>query len=127
MALSAQIIALIRDEIGNDDDFSDNSPHTAPQLDSLENVYVDTERGNFSILRTALICWRRRLHNLQARSFDVSTEGTLLNRNQRIRFMERQISKLQALVDSTYKGYNAPITTPLIIEEGSLVNGVPEF
>lgn len=119
MALSNQIIALIRDEIGNDTDFSDEIPHASPQLDSLENIYVDEERGNGNVLRTALICWRRRLGSLQARSFDVTTEGSLLSRSQRIRFIEREIKKLELLVDTTHTGRNMEVQTPLSIHEAA--------
>jgi hypothetical protein len=119
MALSEQIIALIRDEIGNDTDFSNDIPHTSPQLDSLERIYMDTERGNLSILRTALICWRRRRHNLQARSWDIATEGSLLSRSQRLRQMDQQIKRLEVLVDSTYSGRNQQIQSPLAAEEAA--------
>lgn len=112
MALSEGIIALIRDEIGDDDDFSDSAPHTSPQLDSLERIYTDTERGNFNVLRTALICWRRRRNHLQARSWDVATEGSLLTRSQRIRQMDQQIKRYEVLVDTTYTGRNQEVTGP---------------
>jgi len=109
MALDVGIVALIRDEIGNDTDFADDIPHTGTQLDSLENIYTDTERGKSNVLRTALICWRRRLFSLQERSFDIITEGSLLSRNQRIKFMERRIEELELLVDTTLKGKNMTI------------------
>ncbi len=117
MALNSATISLIRDEIGNDLDFSDNNPSTPPQLDSLENIHDDANRGNFNVLRTALICWRRRLFNLQERSFDVVTEGALLSRNQRIRFMERKIKNLEALTDTTQKGSNATVLSSVQVEE----------
>lgn len=117
MPLSAAIIALIRDEIGNDADFSDDIPHTPPQLDSLENIYTDELRGEFSPLVTALICWRRRLKNLQTRSFDISTEGSLLSRSQRIRFIEREINRLEHTVDDTAKSRNAASRSPADIED----------
>lgn len=117
MVLSAGTIALIRDEIGNDLDFSDNDPSAAPQLDSLENIYTDANRGNTNVLRTALICWRRRLFNLQERSFDIVTEGALLSRNQRIRFMERKIKNLEALTDTTQKGKNMTVLSSVQVEE----------
>ena len=114
MALSAQIISLIRDEIGNDADFSDNSPHNATtQLDSLEAVYTDTLRGNSSTLVTALICWRRRLFSLQSRAHDFASGGKLLHRNQRIRFMERRIKDLELLADETLRASNVSTITPL--------------
>lgn len=116
MALTAQIIALIRDEIGNDTDFSDDIPHASPQLDSLERIYTDENRGNYSALRTALICWRRRRNSLQSRSFDVATEGSLLSRSQRIRQMDVQIKRLEVLVDDTYVGKNQHVVTPYELE-----------
>lgn len=119
MSLSASIIALIRDEIGNDTDFSDNIPHTAPQLDSLENIYTDTNRGNFNILRTTLIVWRRRRNNLQARSWDIATEGSLLTRSQRLKQMDQQIKRYEALVDTTYRGANQPIQSPKTREDAA--------
>lgn len=129
MALSAQIIALIRDEIGNDADFANNTSEfdSSLHLDSLENIYTDSERGNYSILRTTLIVWRRRLHSLQARSFDVTTEGTLLNRNQRIRFMERKIKHLESLVDITFKGRNMVVQSPYAAEEAATDANASEF
>ncbi len=109
MALTTSTIALIRDEIGNDTDFADADPAVSPQLDSLENIYNDANRGNSNILRTGLICWRRRLNSLQERSFDIITEGSLLSRSQRIKFMERKILKLEVLIDTTQKGKSGTI------------------
>ena len=109
MALAVGTIALIRDEIGNDTDFSDADPAIGDQLDSLENIYSDSNRGDSNILRTALICWRRRLNSLQERSFDIITEGSLLSRSQRIKFLERKIMKLEVLVDTTQKGKSMSI------------------
>ncbi len=111
MALTTSTIALIRDEIGNDTDFADAIPAVSPQLDSLENIYNDANRGNSNILRTALICWRRRLNSLQERSFDIITEGSLLSRSQRIKFMERKIVGLESLVDTTQKGKSAIVVS----------------
>ena len=99
MPLSENIITLIRDEIGNDLDFANNtSDLTADQYDSLENIYTDVNRGNSNILVTALIVWRRRLYNMQARSFDVTKEGAWLARSQRIRFLKQQVDHYQRLV-----------------------------
>ena len=126
MALSASIIALIRDEIGDTDDFANNIPHTSPQLDSLENIYTDTNRGNFNVLRTALIVWRRRRNALHARSFDVATEGSLLSRSQRIKQMDQQIKRLEVLVDTTYTSRNALVQTPYQVEEAA-AGGSAEF
>jgi len=127
MPLSEGLIALIRDEIGDDPDFSDSDPHTPPQLDSLERIYLDPERGAENVLRTALICYRRRLHHLQARSFDITTEGTLLNRRQRVKFMELRIKELAALVDTTYRSHNAEMVSPLAAEEAAASSGSAEF
>ncbi len=115
MTLDPLIVDLIRDEIGNDTDFSDNTPSTPPQLDSLEKIYDNPNRGDSNVLRTALICWRRRLNSLQERSFDIITEGSLLSRSQRIKFLERKIARLDSLVDTTQKGKN--MTTVSSAEE----------
>ncbi len=118
MGLSTQIIDLIRDEIGdmetNDVDFVNDTadlPGTPPQLGSLEAVYTDTKRGNFSTLGTALIVWRRRLKNYRNRSFDISKEGNWLARSQKIRFMEREIKKLEALTGSGVSSKNMPVVS----------------
>ena len=106
MTLDPLTVDLIRDEIGNDTDFSDNNPSVPPQLDSLEKIFDDPNRGGSNILITALICWRRRLNSLQERSFDIITEGSLMSRSQRIKFLERRILNLATLVDTTQKGKN---------------------
>lgn len=123
MALAENIIALIRDEIGDDLDFSNNDPHTSPQLDSLERIYTDEDRGNYNVLRTALICWRRRRNHLQARSWDVATEGSLLTRSQRLKQMDQQIKRYEVLIDTTYRGRNQLIQTPLAMEEDAATGG----
>ena len=107
MALATTILNQIRDEIGTNTDFTDGA---------LEEIYEDEERGNFSTLNTALIVWRRRLGDLQARSFDITTEGSLLARSQRIRFMERRIKELEFSTDDTLKASNSPIQTRSVRE-----------
>ena len=119
MALDPAVVSLIRDEIGNDTDFSDDIPHASPQLDSLENIYTDANRGNSNVLRTALICWRRRLFNLQERYFDVVTEGALLSRSQRIKYIEREIQRLQVLVDTTLKAKNDTVLSSAQVSGGT--------
>lgn len=112
MALDPTIIALIRDEIGMDTDFVDNDadlPGPAGTLGSLESVYAAEDRGNGSVIITALIVWRRRLHSLQGRSFDVSTDGALYARNQRIRFIERRIKELELIVEASVRGSNMEV------------------
>lgn len=110
MALSSEVIDVIRDEIGVDTDFVNNdselSGAPAGTLGSLESIYTSDTRGNGHVLVTALIVWRRRLHSLQARSFDASVDGTLLARNQRIKFIERRIKELELLVDTSLAGKN---------------------
>lgn len=122
MPLSQSIIDEIRTEIGRDDDFSNNIPHdstpvtadnpeAAAQLDSLESIYINVDRGNFSILVTALICWKLRLASMVYSSFDMTSGGSSMIRSQRIRFIERQILKLELLVDKTAAGSNDEIVT----------------
>lgn len=109
MALSPSIVELIRDEIGPDTDFSDDTPHTSPQFDSLENIYTNANRGNFNVLRTALICWRLRRNDYVKRGFDASTGGTLMARSRRIRELDRIVKEYELLVDTTFKHNTATI------------------
>lgn len=111
MAIAASIVKLIRDEIGNDPDFTDNisDPPTASTLDSLENIYIDENRGNFNPLRTALICWRLRRSNYVSRGFDVSSSGQLLSRRQRMRELNLRVHELEYLVDQTAHSHNATL------------------
>ena len=109
MSLSASIANQIRDEVGSDTDFVDNQDDETAGVTSLERIFLDENRGNSDILRTALIVWRRRLGDLQARSFDLTTEGSLLSRSQRVRFIERRIKELENLIDTTLKGRNASV------------------
>lgn len=121
MALDPDIIELIRDEIGLDEDFVDNDVDLpvplGEVLGSLEAIYTSESRGNSNPLITALIVWRRRLNNLQARSFDVSTDGTLYARNQRIKFLQQKISRLELLVDTTHKGANMTVVSSILTPE----------
>jgi len=126
MPLSGQILARIRDEIGSDTDFSDDEPHVPPQLDSLESIFEDSERGNGSILRTAWVVWKRRLAEMQQRAFDITTEGSLLNRSQKVKFMERRIHELGSIVgvDETQTGRNMVIQAPVAAEEAAFPAGI---
>lgn len=125
MPLDASIIARIRDEIGSDDDFSNDAPHVVPQLDSLEDIYEDSERGGSSILRTAWVVWKRRLAEMQQRAFDITTEGSLLNRSQKVKFMERRIHELGSIVgvDETQTGRNMVVQAPVTTEENAIISG----
>lgn len=111
MALSPSIVELIRDEIGPDPDFSDDSPHDTSigQLDSLENIYGNTNRGNLNVLRTALICWRLRRNDYVKRGFDASTAGTLMARRQRLAELNRIVKEYEILVDTTFKHQTATL------------------
>lgn len=106
MALSQSIIEQIRDEIGPDEDVSDDALVPAAPLGDLETIYTDTDRGNLSTLRTALIVWKRRLTAVQARSFDATAGGSLMARSQRVRYLQRRVKELEILVDYTLKGSN---------------------
>ena len=114
MTLNPATATLIRDEIGPDQDFADDSPHAGTQLGNLEDIYDTAERGGSNVLRSALICWRLRLFNLQERSFDIITEGSLLSRSQRIKFIERKIKNLESLVDTTQRGKNMTVNSSVV-------------
>lgn len=103
MALDAAILRKIRYEIGAEtlSGVDDDS--------TLETIYNDEDEGNSSVLVTALIVWRSRLGNMTDRAFDITTEGSLLSRAQKVRFIERRIKELELLVDDTPKGQNAPV------------------
>lgn len=103
MALDASILRKIRYEIGDD------SETGVSDDDALEVIFNDEDEGNSSVLVTALIVWRHRLGNLQARAFDITTEGSLLLRSQRIRFIERRIKELENIVDESLKGRNQTV------------------
>lgn len=109
MALAQTIIDRIRDEIGQDLDVTDEAISPAAPLGDLETIYTDTDRGNLSTLRTALIVWKRRLAGVQAKSFDVTAGGSLLARSQRMRFLQRRVKELEILVDYTLKGVNESV------------------
>ncbi len=111
MALNVNAVALIRDEIGSDLDFANNTVDFDPtiHLDSLELIYNTVARGNSEILRTALICWRMRKATYVARGFDASVSGALLARRQRMLQLNREVFRLELLVDTTYRHVNQPV------------------
>lgn len=110
MALSSDLVNLIRDEIGDDLDFvNDEVDEDANSIDSLESIYTDVNRGNGNVLITALIVWRRRLANMQARGFDITKEGNWLARSQRVKFLLSQVNKYERLVGDKPAGYNAKV------------------
>ena len=124
MALDPSIISLIRDEIGDDMDFvNDNGdlPGVPAAYDSLENIYTDGARGNYSPINTALIVWRRRLGNHTMRAFDLAKEGNWYARSQRTKFLQFQVDKYERLAGQKYTGKNAEIQSEA--ESQGLVSG----
>lgn len=118
MALTTAIISLIRDEIGDswpdEQDFVDNDselPGSPVQIDSLENIYNDPDRGNSTILGTALIVWRRRLANHRNRAFDISKEGNWIARSQKTRYLQERVKYFEGLTGQGKKGRNMEITS----------------
>jgi len=107
MALAQSIIDRIRDEIGDGQDVTDVATAPPAPAGDLETIYMDTDRGNLSVLRTALIVWKRRLANMHARSFDITAGGSLMARSQRIRFLQRRVKDLEILIDYSLKGRNS--------------------
>ncbi len=116
MALTQTILDQIRDEIGPDLDVTDEAPVGVLGVD-LETIYTDATRGNLSVLRTALIVWRRRLGAMQSRSFDVTTGGALYTRSQRIKFIQRRIKELEILIDYTLVGVNQSLVSAVKVAE----------
>lgn len=115
MALDPDIVKLIRDEIGPDQDFVDDEidedPTDPEQLGSLEDIYLDANRGRSNVLATALICWRRRLAQQNARSFDVTKEGNWLARSQRVKFLQNRVEHYERLLRDKPKGKNAVVVS----------------
>ncbi len=115
MALAQAVVDLIRDEIGPDLDFvndiADEDPNDPEQLGSLEAIYIDANRGNSNVLNTALICWRRRLGQQNARGFDVSKEGNWLARSQRVKFLQNRVEHYERLLRDKPKGKNAVVAS----------------
>ncbi len=105
MALSQAVIDRIRDEIGPDQDVTDATPVGTLGVD-LETIFVDVDRGNFSVLRTAYLVWKRRLAAIQSRSFDMTAGGSLMARSQRMRMIRVEMFRIALIVDFTQKGTN---------------------
>lgn len=111
MALAATIINQIRDEVGAE---------TKTGIDDdavIEVIYNDVNRGNLSVLVTSLIVWKNRKGEFQARSFDVTVEGAYMLRNQRLKMFDREIARLEDLVDDTAKGKNEHVQSTIEQEE----------
>jgi len=120
MALAQTIIDRIRDEVGSDLDVTDESTTPAAPIGDLETIYTDAKRGNYSTLRTALVVWRRRLADMQSRSFDATGGGSLMARSQRVRYLQRRVKELEILVDYTLVGTNQAVTSAVKIAEDAV-------
>jgi hypothetical protein len=112
MALDPEIIELIRDEVGPDLDFVDNIVDLTGvpgELGALEEIYLDADRGRNNVLATALVCWRRRLAQQNARGFDITKEGNWLARSQRVKFLLNRVEHYERLLRDKPKGKNATV------------------
>ncbi len=120
MALATTIINQIRDEIGQDLDVSDEALAEPAPLGDLVTIYSDVNRGNLSVLRTALIVYKGRLNGLGSRAFDVTAGGRLLARSQKARFYQRRVKELELLVDYTLVGVNQSLVTAVSVAEDAV-------
>lgn len=112
MALSTLVIELIRDEIGPDLDFVNNTVDITGaegELGALEDIYNEPLRGDSNVLKTALICWRMRVGQQNARSFDIAKEGNWLARSQRAKFLLNRVEHYERLLRDKPKGKNATL------------------
>ena len=120
MALSTAVIDLVRDEIGPDldwvDNIADEDPTDSEELGSLEGVYTDVNRGDTNVLKTSLICWRRRLAFQNARGFDVTKEGNWMARSQRTKFLQNRVEHYERLLRDKPKGKNATLLSKFAAE-----------
>ena len=116
MALSPAIIDRIRDEVGPDQDVTDAVPVGTLGVD-LETIFIDKDRGDFSVLRTAYLVWKRRLAAMQGRAFDMTAGGSLMARSQRMRMIRIEMFRLALIVDFTQKGTNEDVLSKFEQEE----------
>ena len=120
MALAIAVIDLVRDEIGPDLDWVNNTDELDPadpeELGALEDVYNDNNRGDSNVLKTSLICWRRRLAFQNARGFDVTKEGNWMARSQRTKFLQNRVEHYERLLRDKPKGKNATLLSKFAAE-----------
>ena len=116
MVLSQEIIDRIRDEVGPDQDVTDAVPVGSLGID-LETTFINKDRGDFSILRTAYLVWKRRLAAMQGRAFDMTAGGSLMARSQRMRMIRVEMFRLALIVDFTQKGTNEDVLSKFEQEE----------
>lgn len=90
--ISTSVLNRIRAQIGKatETDVDDDG--------TIATVYRDENMGNGDILLTSWWIWKRRLADLQTRSFDTTTGGGLMNRSQRIRHIKAEINSLEAII-----------------------------
>ena len=122
MALDPAIVTLIRFEIGPDTDWVDDTADLTGgegELGALEDVYTNANAGDSNVLRTALICWRMRLAQQNARSFDVAKEGNWLARSQRVKFLQNRVEHYERLLRDKPKGKNATLLSRHAAESSS--------
>jgi len=114
MTLDPDIVTLIRDEVTYSTDYVDNETDltgNTGELGSLEAIYTEEDRGNFSTLGTALIVWRNRLSAQWERGFDISKEGNWLARSQQTRFLQERVKYYEALTGAGKRSKNMSITS----------------
>ncbi len=116
MALSQPVLDRIRDEIGPDQDVTDEIPVGVLGID-LETIFTNVDRGDFSVLRTAYLVWKRRLAAMQGRAFDMTAGGSLMARSQRMRMIRVEMFRLALIVDFTQKGTNEDVLSKFEQEE----------
>lgn len=98
MALSARIIRELRSEVGKStEDAIDGD-------DVLETIY--NAEGDSSILLTSWYVWKRRLNDLNEKSFDVTTGGSLMSRRQRTGYIQTRIAQLEFALGSVTEELN---------------------
>ncbi len=87
MTLSPRLIRELRSELGKSTDVGIDDDGT------LELIYEN--EGDSSVLRTSLFVWKRRLNDLNIKSFDITTGGSLMSRRQRLGFIQDRIAHLE--------------------------------
>lgn len=88
---------------------------------TVEMIYEDTDLADESIKLTAWFIWKKRLADLQVRSFDVTTGGALLSRSQRMRFIQNRITEIEFAIGAEelgrFRGVNADLQTSYQTDE----------
>jgi len=87
MAFTAQQLRELLAEVG------EGTSVGTDDEDTMWLIY-DSE-GDASILKTAWWVWKKRLADLNEKSFDVTTGGSLMSRKQRVAFIEDRIASLE--------------------------------